>query len=170
MAAAPIAPTRPRATKNTRPYNAALMPVSRTPDALVAKVLTSRSRRPKSLTIIAPATLKRSLICVFICALSSICSRAMPPNFRPIRFAGAMNNGRTTKESNVNRHSRTNIAAKVVMSTTTLETTLPKVDVTAVCAPTTSLLRRLISAPVCVRVKNAMGIRCTLSNSATRRS
>ena len=144
--------------------------MSRTPEALVAKVLTSLSRRPKSFTIIAPATLKRSLICVFICALSSICSRAIPPNFIPIRFAGAMNNGKTTKDKSVRRHSRTNIAANVVISTTTLETTLPKVDVTAVCAPTTSLLRRLINAPVCVRVKNAIGIRCTLSKSDTRRS
>ena len=42
--------------------------------------------------------------------------------------------------------------------------------VTACCAPITSLLSRDCSAPVCVRVKNAIGIRCTWSNSATRRS
>ena len=68
------------------------------------------------------------------------------------------------------RHSRAAIAPSVVISTTTLLTTLPSVLVTAVCAPTTSLLRRLVSAPVWVRVKNAIGIRCTLANRATRRS
>jgi len=62
------------------------------------------------------------------------------------------------------------MAAKVITNTTTLLTTLPSVDVTADCAPTTSLFRRLMSDPVCVRVKKATGMRCTLSNSATRRS
>ena len=55
-------------------------------------------------------------------------------------------------------------------STMTLETTDPSVEVTAFWAPTTSLFRRLMSAPVCVRVKKATGIRWTLSNSATRSS
>ena len=59
----------------------------------------------------------------------------------------------------VRRHSSAIIATSVVTSTTTLLTTLPRVDVTAVCAPITSLLRRLMSEPVCVRVKNATGIR-----------
>ena len=58
----------------------------------------------------------------------------------------------------------------VVTSTTTLLTTLPSVLVTAVWAPTTSLLRRLVIAPVGVRVKNASGSRWTLANSARRRS
>ena len=49
-------------------------------------------------------------------------------------------------------------------------TTLPSVLVTAVWAPTTSLLSRLVMAPVGVRVKNATGSRCTLANSARRRS
>ena len=34
----------------------------------------------------------------------------------------------------------------------------------------TSLFSRLTSAPVCVRVKNAIGIRCTWSNTCVRRS
>ena len=55
-------------------------------------------------------------------------------------------------------------------STMTLETTDPSVEVTAFWAPTTSLFSRLMSAPVCVRVKKATGIRWTLSNSATRSS
>ena len=58
----------------------------------------------------------------------------------------------------------------VVESTITFDTSEPSVPVTASCAPMTSLFRRLMSAPVCVRVKNATGMRCTLSNSATRRS
>ena len=37
-------------------------------------------------------------------------------------------------------------------------------------APITSLLSRLTSAPVWVRVKNATGIRCTCSNTWRRRS
>ncbi len=81
-----------------------------------------------------------------------------------------MNSGNTTKASRVRRHSRKNIAARVVTNTTTLLTTLPRVLVTAFWAPTTSLLSRLLSAPVCVRVKKATGMRCTLANRATRRS
>ena len=70
-----------------------------------------------------------------------------------------MKTGKTMSDKSVRRHSSTNMAAKVVTSTTTLLTTLPKVDVTADCAPTTSLLSRLMSEPVCVRVKNATGMR-----------
>ena len=80
------------------------------------------------------------------------------------------NSGSTTSASSVSRHSRASIAISVVTRTTTLLTTLPSVLVTAVWAPTTSLLRREISAPVGVRVKKAIGIRCTLANSARRRS
>ena len=43
----------------------------------------------------------------------------------------------------------------------TLLSTLASVDVIADCAPITSLLSRLTSAPVRVRVKNATGIRWT---------
>ena len=97
-------------------------------------------------------------------------SREITCNRAPTRLAGMMKMGSTTKASNVSRHSSAAMAASVVASTTTLLTTLPKVLVTAVCAPTTSLLRRLVSAPVCVRVKNAIGMRCTFANNATRRS
>ena len=78
--------------------------------------------------------------------------------------------GSATSDNSVSRHSSTAIAPNEVTKTTTLLTTLPNVLVTAVCAPTTSLFNRLVKAPVCVRVKNAIGMRCTLSNSATRRS
>ncbi len=45
----------------------------------------------------------------------------------------------------------------------TFETMPDSVDVNACCAPITSLFSRLTSAPVCVRVKNCSGIRCTWS-------
>ena len=52
----------------------------------------------------------------------------------------------------------------------TLDTTLASVDVIADCAPITSLLSLLTSAPVRVRVKNATGIVCTCAYTARRRS
>ena len=51
------------------------------------------------------------------------------------------------------------ITAIVVATVMRLVTTFPSVPVIADCAPMTSLFSRLISAPVCVRVKNATGIR-----------
>ena len=42
--------------------------------------------------------------------------------------------------------------------------------VTARCAPLTSLFSLLTSEPVCVRVKNASGYRCTCRNTLTRSS
>ncbi len=62
------------------------------------------------------------------------------------------------------------MAVSVVISTTTLDTTDPSVEVSACWAPSTSLLSRLIRAPVWVRVKNPMGMRWVWSNSLTRRS
>ena len=52
----------------------------------------------------------------------------------------------------------------------TLETTPDSVEVNACCAPTTSLLSRLTSAPVCVRVKKATGMRWTCAKTSLRRS
>ncbi len=60
--------------------------------------------------------------------------------------------------------------APVSSSETALDTTLESVDVNARCAPSTSLLSRETSAPVCVRVKNAIGIRCTCANTLVRSS
>ena len=62
------------------------------------------------------------------------------------------------------------IAVRAVTSPMTLLTTLPRVLVTAVWAPTTSLLSREVIAPVGVRVKKAIGMRITLVNRADRRS
>ena len=52
----------------------------------------------------------------------------------------------------------------------TLDTTTDSVEVNACWAPMTSVLSRLTSAPVWVRVKNAIGIRCTWANTLVRRS
>ena len=169
-AAAPSAPTRPRATKNTRPYIADCTPVSRTPAALVANVSTSRRCRPNNLTSSAPLTFRRSLICVFIWALSSMLRREMPCSRRPTRLAGMMKIGSTTNDNSVRRHSNATIAPRVAIRVTMLLTTLPSVLVNADWAPITSLFIRLMTAPVWVRVKKAIGIRCTLSNNATRKS
>ena len=51
-----------------------------------------------------------------------------------------------------------------------LVTTPGSAEVNARCAPMTSLFRRLTSAPVRVRVKNATGIDCMCSNTLRRRS
>ena len=169
-AAAPSAPTRPSATKNTRPYMADVIPMSRTRAARERNRPTSSSARPNSFTSCAPDTLNRSVIWLFISAFTLICSREMVCRRWPTRLAGMMKMGNTTSAMRVRRHSRRIIAANVVTSTMTLLTTLPNVLVTAVCAPTTSLFSRLMSAPVWVRVKNATGMRCTLANNAERRS
>ena len=58
----------------------------------------------------------------------------------------------------------------VSTSAITLVTTPDNADVNARCAPMTSLLSRLTSAPVWVRVKNAIGMRWTCSNTCRRRS
>ncbi len=64
--------------------------------------------------------------------------------------------------------------ASIAMTTATrliaLPTTPDSVEVNACCAPMTSLLSRETSAPVCVRVKNATGMRCTWSYTWVRRS
>ena len=52
----------------------------------------------------------------------------------------------------------------------TFDTTLDSTEVKACCAPMTSLFSREISAPVWVRVKNAIGMRCTCANTRVRRS
>ena len=62
------------------------------------------------------------------------------------------------------------MATRVVARTMTLDTTEPRVVVTARWAPMTSLFIRLMRAPVWVRVKKPMGMADTWSNSLTRRS
>ena len=165
-----MAPTSPRAMKNVRPSSADLIPATRTPSARAAKLRSSSLPRPKSFTSRAPATLKRSVIVVFIEALRSICWRVTACRRRPTRLAGRMNSGSTTSDSSVSRHSRRAMATSVVTNVMMLETTDPIVPVRARWAPMTSVFRRLVRAPVWVRVKNATGMRWTWANSATRRS
>ena len=169
-AAVPIAPTRPRAMKNVRPYSAERMPVRRTASARWANDRSSSAVRPNSFTSRAPDTLNRSVIVAFIEALRSICVRVMDCRRRPTRLAGTMNSGSTTSDSSVSLQSRNAMAIRVVTRVIRLDATPPIVVVRARCAPMTSLLRRLVRAPVWVRVKNEMGMRCTWPNTATRRS
>ena len=72
-----------------------------------------------------------------------------------------MNAGSATSVISVIRQSRLNMIVSVTASWMTFCNTVPNVVVTACCAPTTSLFNRDCSAPVCVRVKNAIGMRCT---------
>ena len=146
------------------------MPMSRTRPARLANPSVSSLGRPNSLTSWAPDTLNRSVMVAFIEALRFMPSRVMPATVRPTRRAGRMNNGSSTMASRETRHSSRNRVSRVVAAVMALETTVPKVPVSARWAPITSLLRRLTSAPVWVRVKNEMGNRCTWSNRATRRS
>ena len=78
--------------------------------------------------------------------------------------------GSRTSATRVICHCSRNMAVSVVMSTTTFDTTEPSVEVRARWAPSTSLFMRLMRAPVWVRVKKPIGMRCTWSNRLTRRS
>ena len=87
-----------------------------------------------------------------------------------MRRAGITNTGSRTSASRVIGHDSRSITARVSTRAMTLVTTPDSVQVNARWAPITSLLSRLTSAPVRVRVKNATGIRCTWPNTARRRS
>ena len=107
---------------------------------------------------------------LFMEALRFMPSRVMACRPRPTRLAGSTKTGRIATASRVSRHSSTNMAMSVATRVMMLATTVPSVPVKARCAPMTSLLSRLTSVPVWVRVKNASGMRCTWSNSRSRRS
>ena len=87
-----------------------------------------------------------------------------------ISRAGMMNSGTIVSASNVICHESKSIAMSTSVTLMMLLTTFDSVPVKACCAPSTSLLMRLISAPVCVRVKNAIGIRWMCVNTAERMS
>ena len=72
-----------------------------------------------------------------------------------------MKTGSKTRDSKVICQDNKNITIRVRVTPMMLLTTLDSVPVKACCAPSTSLFSRLMSAPVCVRVKKAMGIRWT---------
>ena len=156
--------------RNTAEYMALRTPMSRTRPARSEKSAASSSWRPNSFTSSAPATLNRSVIVLFIEALRFIPSRVMACRPRPTRRAGSTNTGRITTASKVSRHSSAAMTIRVPTSVMMLPTTVPSVPVKARWAPITSLLSRLTRVPVWVRVKKASGMRCTWSNSRSRRS
>ncbi len=87
-----------------------------------------------------------------------------------MRRAGMTNTGSRISATRVICHEMLSITTSASVSVTRLLTTPDNVSLNARCAPRTSLLSRLTSAPVRVRVKNATGIRCTWSNTLVRRS
>ncbi len=162
--------TSASAVKKTRFAIAILTPMSRTRPDLPEKSADSSSGRPNSLTSRAPATLKRSVICVDMSAFSCICSRVICCSVRPIQRAGTRKIGSRISEATVICHDRNSIATTTATRLIMLPTTPESVEVNACCAPITSLLRRETSAPVWARVKKATGMRCTWSNTWVRRS
>ncbi len=147
-----------RDAKKIRPYIAEVTPMSRTRPARASKLRDSSSPRPNSLTSTAPETLNRSVMVVFISAFSPYASSVIDDSLRPISRAGTMNTGSRMSESRVIFQDNRNIALNTMTTVTRLLTTLASVSVNACWAPSTSLFSRLTSAPVWVRVKNAIGI------------
>ncbi len=89
---------------------------------------------------------------------------------RPMRRAGTTKTGSSTRLKMVICHDRKNMAVSTSVTLTTLETTDDRVSVNACWAPSTSLLSRLMRAPVWVRVKNARGILPMCPNTWDRMS
>ena len=81
-----------------------------------------------------------------------------------------MKQGNKITPTRVNRHSSASMIAIVAATVITLVTKATMVLLMAFCAPTTSLLSRLISSPVLVLVKKRKDICCKWRYSATRRS
>ncbi|MDI2023390.1 hypothetical protein PJL18_03938 [Paenarthrobacter nicotinovorans] len=146
------------------------MPISRTRPARSANSRDSSSGRPNSFTSVAPGAEKRSVICVPMAALWAAASRRRSASLEPMRRAGMRKIGSSTMASTVTSQEVLSITASVNARATTLLTTPDNVPAKADCAPMTSLFNRLTKAPVRVRVKNAMGMRCTWSNTRVRRS
>jgi hypothetical protein len=144
--------------------------MSRTRSARSRNSAASWVGRPNSLTSVAPGAENRSVIWVPMDAFRSAFSRRRSAMVRPIRRAGSTKTGSRISASTVTCQARVIITATASASWMELLSTEASVVVTADWAPTTSLLSRLTSAPVRVRVKNATGWRCTWSNTAARRS
>ena len=144
--------------------------MSRTRAARATNSRVSSAGRPNSLTSVAPGAENRSVIWVPIAASCAAASRCSWASRRPIRRAGITNTGSSTSASSVTCQDSPSITTSVRVSVTRLPTTPDSVSLNARWAPITSLLSRLTSAPVRVRVKNATGWRCTWSNTAARRS
>ena len=164
------AATRVNAAMNVDRFSAMLMPISRTREARSAYSARSRSGLPNSFTSSAPATLNRSVIREPRSALSDICRWARPASRRPTYFAGKRKTGTNSRAPRVSCHDRTNIVATTSVTDTILLTRFDSTDVNACWAPMTSLLSRETSAPVWVRVKNAIGCSSTCPKTSVRRS
>ncbi len=78
--------------------------------------------------------------------------------------------GKSATHSSVTGQLRKSIVTPTTTAAMMLETVPCSVEVNARCAPMTSLLRRLTSAPVWVRVKKASDCRCTWAKTRVRRS
>ena len=130
----------------------------------------SSAGRPNSLTSVAPGAEKRSVICDVMAALCSVASRSSAPTLAPTRRAGITKIGSNTSASTVICHDKLSITTTVRTRAMRLVTTPDNAEVNARWAPITSLFNRLTSAPVWVRVKNAIGMLCTCSNTRRRRS
>ncbi len=96
---------------------------------------------------------------LLISALFSIAARRMRRKVRATRRAGSRKSGKTMTDSNASRHSMVIITASVEISVTTLVTMLGTVPVMALCAPTTSLLKRETISPDLVSVKKRSDMR-----------
>ena len=146
------------------------MPMSRTLAARWRKRSPSSLARPNNLTSSAPPMLSVSFMCAFICALRSMPSRAMSRNCR--RVCGRSDRRAAGRQmlTRVNLHSSESMTIKIAMASMRLVTMLTMVLLMAFCAPTTSLLRRLINSPTLVLVKKRRHMRCKRTKSATRRS
>jgi hypothetical protein len=88
----------------------------------------------------------------------------------PTQRAGSTNSGKRTSASSVICQLRKNIASSVTITVMALPTTDERVFVNALWASRTSLLRRLTSAPVWVRVKKATGMRWKWAKTCVRMS
>ena len=84
--------------------------------------------------------------------------------------AGTRKNGTSRRAATVSCHESTAIAATMSTRVMALLTMLDSTEVNACWAPMTSLPRRVTSAPVWARVKNATGWRSTCENTWVRRS
>ena len=157
-------------TKKTRWNVACLIPMSRTPAARSSNAARSSAGRPKSLTSIAPETLNRSCIIVFISALRFMPWRKRRPSRGANTLAGTRKIGTSSSATKVICHERIAIVASTSRTMTALPTTLLRRSVKACWAPMMSLFSRLMSAPVWVREKNAMGIAWTWAKTFERMS
>ncbi len=125
---------------------------------------------PNSLTSMAPATLNRSVMVEPMAASSCIDSLVSRWSLRPTILAGRMNSGISTSATRVICQDSEIMTISTSARDSTLATTDDRVEVSACCAPITSLFSRLTSEPVCVLVKKAIGWRCTCANTWVRRS